>query len=76
MKNGMPDFESFTTEKCVYTFGQQLLGFEQGIREIEENLEKGKNHLNLELFSYKDNYSLKSELVNVNSEDCLCVAED
>uniref|UniRef100_A0A1B6FE92 oligopeptidase A n=1 Tax=Cuerna arida TaxID=1464854 RepID=A0A1B6FE92_9HEMI len=40
MKDNMPDFKSLTTEKCVTTMGKHLLDFEQGVRVIEQAVEK------------------------------------
>lgn len=42
LKDGIPDFANLTTEVCVSTIGKHLLDFEQGIRVIEQQVEKGK----------------------------------
>lgn len=40
LKNDLPDFASFTTEKCVTTLGKHLLNSERGVQALEEKLLK------------------------------------
>lgn len=46
-KNGLPDAENLSGEKCLSTLGNQLLDFEHCIREVENSIIENKDELDL-----------------------------
>ncbi|XP_073999508.1 oligopeptidase A [Rhodnius prolixus] len=46
-KNGLPDIENITQEKCVTTLGKYLLDFEHGVRLVENDIVEKENELEL-----------------------------